>query len=323
MTPFAIDTAPTGQAGETLIAGGTTVLDLMKLGTLSPARLIDLSPRRAELSVIAEEGLSLRIGAMATMADVADHPLVARRYPLVRSALLQSASPQIRNMATIGGNLLQRTRCPYFRDPAAPCNKRAPHSGCGAQGGDARGLAILGTSAACIANYAGDLAVALTALDATVQTEAPDGTRRTIPMADLHRLPGTTPEIETTLAAGEVITAVTLPAGDHQQSVYLKIRDRASYAFALASAAVSLDLAPDGTVRRAAIALGGLAAKPWRTPLAEGYLAGRRIDQDTALSAGSLAMDGASATPDQSFKIALGQRTVARALLIAATESAG
>jgi xanthine dehydrogenase YagS FAD-binding subunit len=318
MTPFTIDTVPTGQPGETLLAGGTTVLDLMKLGTLTPARLVDLSPRRTDLSVIVEEGDALRIGALATMAEVADHPILASRYPLVRAALLQSASPQIRNMATIGGNLLQRTRCSYFRDPGAPCNKRQPGSGCGAQGGDARGLAILGTSAACIANYPGDLAVALLALDATVQTEAPDGTRRSFALSDLHRLPGTTPEVETCLAPGELITSVTLPPGDHGPSVYLKIRDRASYAFALASAAVSLSLAPDGTILRARIALGGLAAKPWRAGLAEEHLSGRRMDQETALRAGALAMQGAHATPDQAFKIALGQRTIARALLMAA-----
>lgn len=321
MTPCTLDTTVTAQPGETLLAGGTTVIDLMKLGALTPSRLVDLSPRRA-LATIDEDGDTLRIGALVTMADVADHPVIATRYPLVRSALVQSASPQIRNMATLGGNLLQRTRCAYFRDSASPCNKRQPGSGCGAQGGDARGLAILGTSPACIANYPGDLAVALIAIDATVQTETPDGTGRSFPLAVLHRLPGTTPGMETTLSHGEVITSVTLPPGDHRRSVYLKIRDRASYAFALASAAVSLTLTPAGTVNRAAIALGGLAAKPWRATSAERHLIGRRIDQDTALTAGSLAMDGAEATPDQRFKIALGQRTVARALLMAARPDA-
>ena len=321
MTPCTLDTTVTAQPGETLLAGGTTVIDLMKLGALTPSRLVDLSPRRA-LATIDEDGDTLRIGALVTMADVADHPVIATRYPLVRSALVQSASPQIRNMATLGGNLLQRTRCAYFRDSASPCNKRQPGSGCGAQGGDARGLAILGTSPACIANYPGDLAVALIAIDATVQTETPDGTGRSFPLAVLHRLPGTTPGMETTLSHGEVITSVTLPPGDHRRSVYLKIRDRASYAFALASAAVSLTLTPAGTVNRAAIALGGLAAKPWRATSAERHLIGRRIDQDTALTAGSLAMDGADATPDQRFKIALGQRTVARALLMAARPDA-
>ena len=322
MMPFTLDTAATGKPGETFLAGGTTVLDLMKLGTLSPTRLIDLSPRKADLSGIAEEGDTLRIGALATMADVAGYPVIAARYPLVRSALLQSASPQIRNMATVGGNLLQRTRCSYFRDTASPCNKRQPGSGCGAQGGDARGLAVLGTSANCIANYPGDLAVALLASDAALQTEAPDGTHRSFPLADLHCLPGTTPEVETTLSPGEVITSVILPPGDHRRSVYLKIRDRASYAFALVSAAISLTLAPDGTVIRAAIALGGLAAKPWRATLAERHLIGRRIDQGTALTAGSLAMDGAEATKDRTFKINLGQGTVARALLMAARPDA-
>jgi xanthine dehydrogenase YagS FAD-binding subunit len=317
MTPFTLGNIPTGAPDETLLAGGTTVLDLMKLGTLAPQRLIDLSTRHTELSTITNDGQSLRLGALATMAEVADHPLIADRYPLVRSALLQSASPQIRNMATMGGNLLQRTRCSYFRDPASPCNKRLPGSGCGAIDGDARGLAILGTSPACIANYAGDLAIALLAIDAVVEAQSPGGTRRRFPLADLHHLPDDTPHIETTLAQGEVITAVILPLGDHRHSVYVKIRDRASYAFALVSAAVSLKLAADGTVTRSAIAIGGLAAKPWRATVAERYLLGRKIDEETAMAAGKLALQDAVATPDQSFKIALGSRTVARAILSA------
>lgn len=318
MTPFTLTDTPSGQPGETLLAGGTTLIDLMKLGTLTPTRLIDLTQRRDELSGIHEDGPNLFIGALTTMADMADHSLIAARYPLVRSALLQSASPQIRNMATIGGNLLQRTRCSYFRDPASPCNKRHPGSGCGAMGGDARGLAILGTSAFCIANYPGDLAVALLAVDADVEIETPAGTHRSIPLAELHRLPGPSPEIETTLTPGEIITAITLPVGDHRRSAYLKIRDRASYAFALASAAVTLTLAPDGTVNRCAIALGGLATKPWRATAAEQWLMGRCIDEGTALNTGQLAVEGAVATPDQDFKIALGARTVARAILNAA-----
>jgi xanthine dehydrogenase YagS FAD-binding subunit len=318
MTPFTISDTPSGQPGETLLAGGTTLIDLMKLGTLTPSRLIDLSRRRDELSGICEDGASIRIGALTTMAEMAEHPLIATRYPLVRSALLQSASPQIRTMATIGGNLLQRTRCSYFRDTASPCNKRQPGSGCGAIGGDARGLAILGTSAACIANYPGDLAVALLAVDAIVETETPNGTRRSIPLADLHRLPGSTPDIETTLGPGEIITAITLPQGDHKHSAYLKIRDRASFAFALASAAVSLTLAPEGTVTQCTIALGGLATKPWRASEAERWLMDRCIDEGTALQVGQLALQGAIATPDQGFKVALGARTVARAILTAA-----
>lgn len=322
MTPFILSDTPSGQPGETLLAGGTTLIDLMKLGTLNPTRLVDLTQRSDELSGIYEDGPNLLIGALTTMADMADHPLIVARYPLVRSALLQSASPQIRNMATIGGNLLQRTRCSYFRDPALPCNKRQPGSGCSAIGGDARGLAILGTSASCIANYPGDLAVALLAVDASVETETPDGTHRSIPLADLHRLPGSSPEIETTLTPGEIITAITLPIGDHSRSVYLKIRDRASYAFALASAGVTLTLAPDGTVSQCAIALGGLAAKPWRAPAAEQSLMGKRVDKETALNAGILALEGAVATQDQDFKTALGRRTVARAVLRAAEGNA-
>lgn len=319
MTPFTLTDTPSGQPGETLLAGGTTLIDLMKLGTLRPTRLIDLTQRRDELSGIYEDGPNLLIGALTTMADMADHPLIAARYPLIRSALLQSASPQIRNMATIGGNLLQRTRCSYFRDPALPCNKHQPGSGCSAIGGDARGLAILGTSASCVANYPGDLAVALLAVDAIVETETPNGTHRSIPLADLHRLPGSSPEIETTLTPGEIITAITLPSGDHSLSVYLKIRDRASYAFALASAAVTLTVALDGTVTRCAISLGGLAAKPWRAADAERWLMGRHIDEGTALTAGKLALQDAIATPDQGFKVVLGARTVARAVLTAAS----
>lgn len=320
MKPFRLATAPTSDRSEILLAGGTTVVDLMKLGALTPSRLIDLSPRKRELSAIAEADGAIRIGAMATMAEVARHPLISQRYPLVCSALLQSASPQIRNMATIGGNLLQRTRCTYFRDTASACNKRNPSSGCSAQGGDSRGLAILGTSTSCIANYAGDLAVALLAIDATVQTETVDGTTRSFPLSDLHRLPGTTPDVETSLQPGEIITSVTLPDSDHRRSVYLKVRDRASYAFALSSAAVSLTLGDDEAAIRASITLGGLAAKPWRATAAEQFLMGRVINPDTAMSCGSIAMEGAKVTPDQEFKIELGRRTIARALLVAARQ---
>ncbi len=318
MTPFTLTDTPSGQPGETLLAGGTTLIDLMKLGTLTPTRIIDLTLRRDEFSGIYEDGPNLLVGALTTMADMADHPLIAARYPLVRSALLQSASPQIRNMATIGGNLLQRTRCSYFRDPASPCNKRQAGSGCSAIGGDARGLAILGTSTSCIANYPGDLAIALLAVDATIDIETPAGTHRSIPLAELHRLPGTTPDIETTLHPGEIITAITLAPGDHSRSAYVKIRDRASYAFSLASAAVTLTLTPEGTVTRCAIALGGLAAKPWRAADAERWLMGRRIDEGTALTAGQLTLQDAIATPDQGFKVALGARAIARAVLTAA-----
>lgn len=298
---------------DTLIAGGTTLVDLMKLGVMAPERLVDLWGRVAD--GIEVQGDTLHIGAGVTMAALADHTEVAHRLPLVRSALLQSASPQIRNMATIGGNLLQRTRCSYFRDTASPCNKRAPGSGCGARGGDARGLAILGTSAACIANYPGDLAVALLAVDAQVKVQGADGQRRTLPLADLHRTPGDTPETETTLAPGDLITGITVSLDDHRRSAYIKVRDRTSYAFALASAAVSLKLDADGKVARCAIVLGGIATKPWRAKAAEDALIGQRITPEEALATGYLALSGSDPTPDQQFKVALGARVVAKALI--------
>jgi xanthine dehydrogenase YagS FAD-binding subunit len=312
MKPLEITAEPHSPA-DTFIAGGTTLVDLMKLGVLAPGRLVDLRGRVAD--GIEVQGDTLHIGAGVTMAALAGHPVVAERLPLIRSALLQSASPQIRNMATIGGNLLQRTRCSYFRDATSPCNKRAPGSGCAARGGDARGLAILGTSASCIANYPGDLAVALLAVDALAEVQGADGQRRSLPLADLHRTPGETPERETTLAPGDLITAVTVPLTDHGRSAYVKVRDRASYAFALASAAVSLHVDAAGRVTRCAIALGGIATKPWRAAAAEEALLGRRVTPAVALKVGGLALEEADPTPDQLFKVALGARVVAKAIL--------
>jgi xanthine dehydrogenase YagS FAD-binding subunit len=312
MKPFEITEEPHSPAN-TFIAGGTTLVDLMKLGVLAPDRLVDLRGRVAD--GIEVQGDSLHIGAGVTMAALADHPVVAERLPLVRSALLQSASPQIRNMATIGGNLLQRTRCSYFRDATSPCNKRAPGSGCAARGGDARGLAILGTSAACIANYPGDLAVALLAVDAQVEVQGLDGQRRTLLLADLHRTPGDSPDRETTLAPGDLIIGITVPLADHSRSAYIKVRDRASYAFALASAAVTLRLDADGNVTRCAIALGGVATRPWRARAAEDALIGQRLTTETALAAGQAALSTADPTPDQQFKVALAVRVVAKAVL--------
>jgi xanthine dehydrogenase YagS FAD-binding subunit len=314
MKPFRITSEPHGPA-DTFIAGGTTLVDLMKLGVLAPDRLVDLRGRVAD--GIAVQGDTLHIGAGVTMAALADHPMVAAQRPLVRSALLHSASPQIRNMASIGGNLLQRTRCSYFRDATSPCNKRAPGSGCAARGGDARGLAILGTGAACIANYPGDLAVALMAVDAQVEVQGVGGPR-SLPLADLHRTPGDTPERETALAPGDVITAVTVPLAVHSRSAYIKVRDRASYAFALASAAVSLWLDDEGAVTCCAIALGGLATKPWREAAAEQALLGRPVTIAVAMRAGAAALEQADPTPDQRFKVAFGARVVAKAILAAA-----
>jgi xanthine dehydrogenase YagS FAD-binding subunit len=300
-----------------LVAGGTTLLDLMKLGVMAPRRLVDLGERG--LAGIEEgEGDTLRIGALTTMAALADHSVVAQRLPIVRSVLLQSASPQIRNMATIGGNLLQRTRCSYFREPASPCNKRRPGSGCGAIGGDTRGLAILGTSSACIANYPGDLAIALLVLDARVQVSGLDGQRRSIPLEELHRSPGMTPEQETNLDFGDVITGITVPLGDHKHSSYVKVRDRSSFAFALASAAVSITMDDVGTVTRCSIALGGVASKPWRARPAEAVLTGQTVTEATALAAGRAALEDATPSPDQSFKVGLACRVIAKAVMKAA-----
>jgi xanthine dehydrogenase YagS FAD-binding subunit len=301
-----------------LVAGGTTLVDLMKLGVMAPSRLVDL--RERGLTGIEErEGDTLHVGALTTMAALADHPVVAQRLPLVRSALLQSASPQIRNMATVGGNLLQRTRCNYFRDLASPCNKRRPGSGCGATGGDARGLAILGTSSACVANYPGDLAIALLVLDASVEVQRLDGQLRSIPLEELHRLPGMTPEQETILDFGDVITGITIPLGDHTRSSYVKVRDRSSYAFALASAAVSITLDESGTVTRCSMAIGGVVSKPWRTRAAEVAITGQKVTEAAALAAGRTALEDATPTPDQSFKVGLACRVIAKAVMNAAS----
>jgi xanthine dehydrogenase YagS FAD-binding subunit len=252
------------------------------------------------------------------MADVADHPAVRREFPMIAQSLDLAASPQIRNMASLGGNVLQRTRCPYFRDTHwAACNKREPGSGCAAIEGVNRKLGVLGVSDHCIANYPGDFATALAALDATVDLESATG-RRVVAFEDLHRLPGDTPHLETTLRPGELITGFTLPAGPWtRRSLYLKIRDRQSYEFALASAAVALDL--DGaSVRAVRIGLGGVAAKPWRSHEAEAALLGRAIDDATARAAADAAFASATAHSQNAFRIELGKRTLVRALLEAA-----
>jgi xanthine dehydrogenase YagS FAD-binding subunit len=307
------------------IAGGTTLYDLMKLNIERPAHLIDVT-NIGGLDRIDTDGDTLRFGANALMADVAAHRVVSRDYPVLSEALSKAASQQLRNMATVGANLLQRTRCLYFRNGAGgasggaviyPCNKREPGSGCAAIGGLDRGQAVLGTSASCTAVSPGDWPVALRALDASIDLLGPAG-RRTIPVADLYRLPGTTPHLEFTLAPGEMITAVTVPktrAG--RRSTYHKIRDRESYAFALASAAVALEM--DGrSVTHARIALGGVGTIPWRAPQAERVLAGQRLTPEAALEAGRAAFAGARPGRHNRFKIELGARTVADALMIAA-----
>jgi xanthine dehydrogenase YagS FAD-binding subunit len=251
------------------------------------------------------------------MSEAAEHPAVRRDYPVIAQSLELAASPQLRNMASLGGNVLQRTRCPYFRDVSwDACNKRRPGSGCAALGGVNRRMAVLGASEHCIASYPGDFAVALAALGATVDVEGPRG-RRVVAFEDLHRLPGETPHIETTLAPGELITGFSVLAGPWtRRSLFLKVRDRESYEFALASAAVALDF-DAGRVREARIGLGGVAAKPWRAHAAEAALQGQPLDEHTAEAAAAAAFDGAVAHGQDRFKIELGRRTLTRALLAA------
>ena len=304
---------PAGQGGA-FLAGGTTMLDLMKLGVVAPPSLTDI--RLLGLRGIEERGGRVRVGARTTMAEAAEHPLFRDRAPVLSDALWKAASPQLRNVATLGGNVLQRTRCPYFRDVSAACNKREPGSGCDAIGGINRILAVLGTSERCIAHYAGDWAQALILFDAEVETTSAEG-GRTIPFDALHVLPGEAPEVETVLRDDELVTAFTLVVPDWaRRSLYVKARDRDSYAFALASAAVALDMdGPDAPVREARVALGGLATVPWRARAVEDYLRGQTITEDTAVEAGRIAMEGAVPHEHNAFKIDLGRRTVAKALI--------
>lgn len=307
------------QGGARFLAGGTTLLDLMKLDVMRPQILVDINVftemRHASIEVNAED---IRLGALVRMADAAEHPVIRRDYPVIAESLELAASPQLRNMASLAGNLLQRTRCGYFRDTSwAACNKRDPGSGCAALDGFNRMHAILGVSDACIATYAGDFAQALIALDANLELIGLDGPRN-IPFASLHRPPGDRPDIETTLASGELITAIVVPAAAWtRRSLYLKVRDRESYAFALASAAVALDMRGD-IVREARIALGGVATVPWRSREAEAALEGQVLDEETALAAADAAFANARTGEHNSYKLPLGKRTLVRALLEAA-----
>ena len=298
------------------LAGGTTLVDLMKCGVEQPGWLVDIT-HLPGLDTIDATDSRLYLGALARMSDVADHPAVSERWPGVSEALLKGASQQLRNMATIGGNLLQRTRCSYFRDPVfAACNKRDPGSGCAALEGENRTHAVLGTSEHCIATYPGDLGVALLALDAVVLTRGPDG-QRSFPIDDLFLLPGDTPEREHTLAWGELITGVEVPSSAvARRSHYLKVRDRESYEFAAASAAVGLELS-DGVVRAARVALGGVATRPWREKPVEAALIGRPAGEQVFREAAALAAGGARPRELNAYKIELARRTVARALATA------
>jgi xanthine dehydrogenase YagS FAD-binding subunit len=298
------------------VAGGTNLVDLMKMDVERPARLIDVS--KLPLDKVEDTAAGgLRIGALVRNSDLAYHPVVERRYPVLSSALLAGASAQLRNMASTGGNLLQRTRCAYFYDIATPCNKRDPGSGCSALGGLNRMNAILGTSVACIAVHPSDMCVALAVLEATVHVTGPRG-ERTIAFADFHRLPGDTPQRDTSLEADELVTAVELPArGFPANYTYLKIRDRLSYAFALVSVAAGLEL-EGGTIREARFALGGVAHKPWRNAQAEAALRGRPADEATFAQAADLVVREAKGYGHNTFKIDLARRTIVRALSQAA-----
>jgi xanthine dehydrogenase YagS FAD-binding subunit len=309
--------------GARFIAGGTNLFDMMKLDIERPFQLIDITAIKG-LNRIETAGDRLRFEALASMGAVAADPVVSRDYPVLTEALSKAASQQLRNMATVGGNLLQRTRCMYFRNGANgfyPCNKREPGSGCAAIGGLDRGQAVLGTSQSCTAVSPGDWPVSLLALDALLEILGPKGPRK-LPIAELYRLPGNTPHLEFTLSPGEMVTAIVVPktpAG--RRSTYHKIRDRESYAFALASAAVALEMSGD-RIQRARIALGGVATRPWRASEAERTLAGQRLTREVALTAGRAAFRDARPGRHNGFKIELGARTVAEALLIAAERSA-
>jgi xanthine dehydrogenase YagS FAD-binding subunit len=310
------NTLITGAATQPL-AGGTTLLDLMKLDVMRPSVLVDINPLSNVWSTVSLDAGNLKLGALARMSDVAANPEIQRNYPVIADALNLAASPQLRNMASLGGNVLQRTRCTYFRDVSYDnCNKRNPGSGCAAMEGFNRSHAVLGTSEQCIATYPGDFAQALIALDTVVEITGKSGVR-SMPFAELHKPPGNSPQIETTLTPGELISAFSIQ-GRWPRSVYLKVRDRQSYEFALSSAAIVLDV-QDGTVRDARIALGGVATVPWRAREAEAMLKGQKLDDALVTRVAESAFTGARSRKHNSFKVALGKRVVSRALHQAAT----
>ncbi|MBO9135228.1 xanthine dehydrogenase family protein subunit M [Rhizobium sp. B230/85] len=301
------------QSGAVFLAGGTTLLDLAKCGVAEPERVVDIT-HLAGLDGIDADDTGVSIGALARMAAVADHPHILSHFPAVAQSLSLAASAQLRNMATIGGNLLQRTRCSYFREPGAfiACNKRSPGSGCSAIGGVTRNHAVLGTSPNCIASYPGDLAIALVAFDAEIKIG-----ERSVAIDEFFLLPGSTPQRETLLETGEMITAVTIPASPAaRNSTYLKVRDRQSYEFAAASAAVGIELEADGkTVRDIRIALGGVATRPWRARAIEATLIGKVLDVASVEAASRLTMENALPQGGNQYKIKLAPRVVARAIL--------
>lgn len=303
-----------------ILAGGTNLVDLMKMGVQKPEEIVDIN--RLELKKIEKTATGLRIGALASNSDVAVNPLVREGFPVLAEALLSGASPQLRNMATVGGNLLQRTRCYYFMDTAFPCNKRVPGSGCPAIPGYNRIHAILGASDKCIATHPSDMCVALAALDAVVRVEGPQGARE-IPMADFHRLAGDSPELDTNLKPEELIVAVDVPDSTFaKRSHYLKIRDRAQYAFALVSVAAALEI-NNKTIQSARLALGGVAHKPWRATEAETILQGAPADDKTFAAAAAAVVKGAQPQKYNAFKIELAKRAVVRILQDVASNAKG
>jgi len=294
------------------LGGGTNLVDLMKLGVAEPAVLVDVTRLpHGEIAETADGGL--RIGAAVRNSDLAAHAAVRERYPVLAQAILAGASGQVRNAATVGGNLLQRTRCPYFQDTSKPCNKRRPGSGCPARTGHHRDLAVLGHSEHCVATHPSDMAVALAALDAVVHVEGPGGARE-LPFVDLHRLPGDEPERDTTLRHGDLVTAVEVPALPFaRRSAYRKVRDRASYAFALVSVAAALDV-EDGTVRDVRLALGGVAHKPWRASVAEERLRGGPATEEAFRAAATAELEAARPLPGNGFKVPLARSTITATL---------
>lgn len=300
--------------GSQFIAGGTNLVDLMKKGVSAPQRLIDIST--LPLKEIKADAKGITIGALVPNSSAADHELVKTKYPLLAMALNAGASAQLRNMATVGGNIMQRTRCSYFYDTTMPCNKRNPGSGCGAIDGYNRMHAIFGTSDKCIAVHPSDMCVALAALNATIHVTGPKGEKK-IPFADFHRLPGDTPELDNNLQPGELITAVHIPAGNYNRSYYLKVRDRLSYAFALVSVAVAMEV-KDGIIKSASLVMGGVAHKPWRLKPAEEMLAGFAADKELlSRSLGNIAeaaIKGANGYKYNRYKIELGKAAITEAI---------
>jgi len=313
--------SPTAQLGATVrfVAGGTNLVDLMKLRVEHPAQVVDINGLPLDKVERLPNG-ALRIGALVRNSDLAHDPIVVRDYAVLSQALLSGASPQLRNMATTGGNLLQRTRCVYFRDTAHACNKRNPGSGCDALEGYNRTLAILGTSDSCIATNPSDMNVALTALEATIQIQGPKG-ERTVPIHDFYLLPGTTPNLETVLEPGDLITHVTLPAPTPgARSVYLKLRDREAYEFALASAAVVATI-KNGSISHVRVALGGVGTKPWRSTEAEQALEGKPANPTAFRAAAEAALHDARPRSQNGFKVELSKRCLVRALTLATAQA--